>query len=100
MPEYHHYLRLTLPTAERIVAFRHQVAAHAGRTTGKPPVRTNRGSLFLSAAGGFRPRLGSMEFGFWGLRRVGREDDALLVPGGQRKVVGAALLVFLAVQFR
>ena len=52
----------------------------------KPPVRTNRGSLFLSAAGGFRPRLGSMEFGFWGLRRVGREGNALLVPGGQREV--------------
>ena len=41
-----------------------------------------------------------MEFGLWGLRRVGREDDALLVPGGQRKVVGAALLVLLAVQLR
>lgn len=38
----------------------------------KPPVRANRGSLLLSAAGGFRPRLGSMEFGFWGLRHVGR----------------------------
>ena len=39
----------------------------------KPPVRTNRGSLFFPTAGRFRPRLGSMEFGFWGLRRVGRE---------------------------
>ena len=41
-----------------------------------------------------------MKFGFWGLRRVGRESDALLVPGGQREVVGAALLVLLAVQLR
>ena len=38
---------------------------------------------FLLAAGIFRPRLGSMEFGLWGLRRVGREGDAFLVPGGQ-----------------
>ena len=66
----------------------------------EPPVRANRGCLFLSAAGGFRPQLGSMEFGFWGLRRVGREGDALLVPGGQREVIEAALLVFLSVQFR
>ena len=55
---------------------------------------------FLLAAGIFRLRLGSMEFGFWGLRRVGREGDAFLVPGGQREVVGAALLVLLAVQLR
>ena len=37
-----------------------------------PPVRTNRGSLFFPTAGTFRPRLGSMEFGFCGLRSVGR----------------------------
>ena len=34
---------------------------------------------FLPAAGIFRLRLGSMEFGLWGLRRVGREGDALFV---------------------
>ena len=55
---------------------------------------------FLPAAGIFRLRLGSMEFGLWGLRRVGREGDAFLVPGGQRKVVEAALLVLLTVQLR
>ena len=55
---------------------------------------------FLLAAGIFRLRLGSMEFGLWCLRRVGREGDALLVPGGQREVIEAALLVFLSVQFR
>ena len=69
-------------------------------STVSPPVRANRGSLFLPAAGRFRPRLGSMEFGLWGLRRVGREGDALLVPGGQCEVIEAALLVLLAVQFR
>lgn len=53
---------------------------------------------FLLAAGIFRPGLGSMEFGLWGLHRVGRDGDALLVPGGQREVVGTALLVLLAVQ--
>ena len=37
-----------------------------------PPVRTNRGSLFFPTAGTFRPRLGSTEFGFCGLRSVGR----------------------------
>ena len=39
-----------------------------------------------------------MEFGSCGSRRVGREGDALLVPGGQREVIEAALLVLLAVQ--
>ena len=55
------------------------LAAHPCAEYRKPPVRTNRGSLFFPTAGGFRPWLGSMEFGFWGLRHVGREGDALLV---------------------
>ena len=103
MPEYHPCLRLTLQSRRQIESNKSPLPCSLcalALNTGKPPVRTNRGSLLLSAAGIFRPRLGSMEFGFWGLRRVGREGDALLVPGGQRKVVGAALLVFLAVQFR
>ena len=40
------------------------LAVHPCAEYRKPPVRANRGSLFLPAAGGFRPQLGSMEFGF------------------------------------
>ena len=48
------------------------------------PVRTNRGALFLSAAGIFRPRLGSMEFGFCGSRRVGWYGADRLSPAFSR----------------
>ena len=48
-------------------------------------VRT--GGLCVSTARGFRPRLGPMEFWFCGSRRVRREGDALLIPGGQREAV-------------
>ena len=37
---------------------------------------------------------------FYGLFHIGREDNALLFPSGQGKVVGVALLVVLAVQLR
>ena len=73
--KYHPCLRLTLQSRRQIESNKSPLPCSLcalALNTGKPPVRTNRGSLFFPTAGTFRPRLGSMEFGFCGLRSVGR----------------------------
>uniref|UniRef100_UPI00402573EB hypothetical protein n=1 Tax=Gemmiger formicilis TaxID=745368 RepID=UPI00402573EB len=43
----HPCLRLTLPTAERVVVFHHLVVAHAGRTTKKALLSESDSSAFF-----------------------------------------------------
>ena len=64
-------LRLTLPTAERVVVFHHLAVAHAGRTHKKCLCSAKQSKDIFSIKSVFRTRYGSSRYGR-GLRGCGR----------------------------